>query len=218
MLSRLHLSVILLIAAAIWGTMLLVEGVAISGTWFRPFSAVVGILVLLLAAFDLWAWRLRFLQGWFVPRPDIRGTWSVELRSDWKDPTTDTIVAPIAAYLVVRQTFSTLSLRMLTPESSSELVAAEISKAADGTYRLAGVYRNEPKLSVRDRSPIHFGAIALEIQGDPVKDLVGCYWTDRGTRGELRSLGRHARSASSFDEARSLLPRAPSAAPLPVSR
>ena len=154
MLSRLHLSVILLLAAGIWGVMLVVEGVAVSGTWFRPFSTVVGVLLLLLVAFDLWAWRLRFLQGWFVPRPDIRGTWRVELRTDWKDPTTGGVVAPITAYLVVRQTYSTLSLRMLTPESSSELAAAEISKAADGTYRLAAVYRNEPKLSVRDRSPI----------------------------------------------------------------
>jgi SMODS-associating 2TM, beta-strand rich effector domain len=216
MLSRLHLSAILLIAAAIWGTMLLVEGVAINGTWFRPFSAVVGILVLLLAAFDLWAWRLRFLQGWFVPRPDIRGTWSVELRSDWKDPTTNAVIAPIAAYLVVRQTFSALSLRMLTPESSSELLAAEISKAADGTYRLAGVYRNEPKLAVRDRSPIHYGAITLEIQGDPVKDLAGHYWTDRSTRGELRSRGRHTRIASSFDDARSLFPQTAPAVPPPA--
>lgn len=208
MLSRLHLSVILLLAAGIWGTMLIVDGVAVSGTWFHPFSTVVGVLLLLLVAFDLWAWRLRFLQGWFVPRPDVRGTWRVELRSDWKGPTTNEVVAPIAAYLVVRQTFSTLSLRMLTSESSSELVAAEISKATDGTYRLAGVYRNEPRLSVRDRSPIHYGAIVLDVQGEPVKDLVGYYWTDRSTRGELRSFGRHASLASSFGEARALLPEA----------
>ena len=211
MLNRLHLSVILLLAAAIWGTMLVVEGVAVSGTWFRPFSTVVGVLLLLLVAFDLWAWRLRFLQGWFVPRPDIRGTWRVELHSDWKDPTTKEVVAPIAAYLVVRQTFSTLSLRMLTSESSSELVAAEISKASDGTYRLAAVYRNEPKLSVRDRSPIHYGAIVLDVQGDPVKDLVGYYWTDRSTRGELRTLARHDTIAGSFREAEVLLTAGPGA-------
>lgn len=206
MLSRLHLSVILLLAAGIWGTMLVVEGVAVSGTWFRPFSTVVGILLLLLVAFDLWAWRLRFLQGWFVPRPDIRGTWRVELRSDWKNPVTNEVVAPIPGYLVVRQTFSTLSLRMLTSESSSELVAAEISKATDGTYRLAAVYRNEPKLSVRDRSPIHYGAIVLDVQGDPAKDLVGYYWTDRKTRGELRTLARHDTIAGSFSQAEALLP------------
>ena len=209
MLSRLHLSVILLIAASIWGTMLIVEGVSVSGTWFGPFSTVVGALVLLLSAFDVWAWRLRLLHGWFVPRPDIRGTWRVELFSNWVDPSTNEVVAPIAAYLVVRQTFSTLSLRMLTSESSSELVAAEISRANDGTYRLAAVYRNEPKLSVRDRSAIHYGAIMLTVQGDPVKDLDGYYWTDRHTRGDLRTLARHETIASSFREAELLLPTAP---------
>src|SRR5262245_13979619 len=123
MLSRLHLSAILLVAAAIWGAMLVFEGVAINGTWFRPFSTVVGVLLLLLVAFDLWAWRWRFLRGWFVPRPDLRGTWRVELQSEWKNPATDTVVGPIVAYLVVRQTFSSLSVRMLTAESASELVA-----------------------------------------------------------------------------------------------
>lgn len=201
MLSRLHLSALLLVAAALWGGMLVFEGVAVSGRWFRPFSTVVGVVLLLLVAFDLWAWRLRFLQGWFVPRPDLRGTWRVELHSDWTDPTTNQIVGPIAAYLVVRQTFSTLSLRMLTPESSSELVAAEISKAVDGTYRLAAVYRNEPKLSIRDRSPIHYGAIVLDVQGDPVTDLVGHYWTDRSTRGQLKTIGRDVRLFSSFERA-----------------
>ena len=43
MLSRLHLSTILLIAAALWGGMLVFEGVAVNGTWFRPFSTVVGV-------------------------------------------------------------------------------------------------------------------------------------------------------------------------------
>lgn len=206
MLSRLHLSAILLVASALWGGLLLYQGVAVKGSWFHPFSGVVGVLVLLLAAFDVWAWRLRILQGWFVPRPNLRGTWRVELQSDWKDPSTDRIIGSIVAYLVVRQTFSTLSIRMLTAESASELVAAEINKASDGTYRLAAVYRNEPKLSVRDRSPIHYGAIVLDVQGDPAKDLAGYYWTDRNSRGELRTLARHDAIASSFTEAQKLLP------------
>jgi hypothetical protein len=169
MLGRLHLSVILIIAAGIWGLLLVINGVAVSGTWFRPFSTVVGVLLILLAIFDLWAWRLRVLRGWFVPRPDIRGTWQIELHSNWKDPITSEGIAPISAYLAVRQTFSTLSLRMVTAESSSELVSGDITKAADGTYRLGAVYRNEPKLNVRDRSPIHYGAIVLDVQGDPAK-------------------------------------------------
>lgn len=206
MLSRLHLSTILVVAAALWGGVLVVEGVAVNGTWIRPFSTVVGVLLLLLAAFDLWAWRLRVLHGWFVPRPDLRGTWRIELQSDWKDPATDAVIGPIVAYLVVRQTFSSLSIRMLTAESASELVAAEINKAGDGTYRLAAVYRNEPKLSVRERSPIHYGALLLDVQGDPVKNLAGYYWTDRNSRGEVRTLTRHGTIVGSFKEAQALLP------------
>lgn len=213
MLSRLHLSVILLLAASIWGAVLVLNGVAVNGAWFRPFSTVVGVLLLIFVAFDLWAWRWRLLHGWFVPRPDLRGTWRVELQSDWKNPATGTVIEPIVAYLVVRQTFSSLSARMLTAESASELVAAEINKASDGTYRLAAVYRNEPKLSVRDRSPIHFGALVLDVQGDPARDLAGHYWTDRNSRGEVRTLARQASLAGSFKEALALLPPGSGAAP-----
>ena len=46
MLSRLHLSTILIIAAVLWGAALLFAGVAIKVTWFQPFSVVVGVLVL----------------------------------------------------------------------------------------------------------------------------------------------------------------------------
>lgn len=70
---------------------------------------------------------------------------------------------------------------------------------------------------MRDRSPIHYGAIVLDVQGDPVKDLVGYYWTERSTRGELRSLARHVTIASSFDEARLLLPPAAVAVSSPVA-
>jgi hypothetical protein len=211
MLSRLHLSAVLLVASMIWGGLLLSQGIAVTGSWFHPFSGVVGALVLVLAVFDLWGWRLRILRGWFVPRPDLRGTWQVELQSDWKDPATDKVVGPIVAYFVVRQTFSSLSVRMLTAESKSELVAAEINKATDGTYRLGAIYRNEPKLSVRDRSPIHYGAIMLAVQGDPAKELAGYYWTDRNSRGELRTMARHNLIASSFNEAQTLLPPSTSA-------
>jgi hypothetical protein len=199
--SRLHLSTILLAAAILWGAALVVEGVAVSGAWFHPFSGVVGALVLLLAIFDIWAWRLRILQGWFVPRPDIRGTWQVELRSDWKDPRTGERLGPVTVYLAVRQTFSTLSIRMMSAESTSALVASEIKKDVDGTYRVAGIYHNEPKLSVRERSSLHYGAFLLSVQGDPAKDLAGHYWTDRSTQGELQSLARHATISLSFGEA-----------------
>lgn len=201
MLNRLHLSAILLAAVGVWGVMLLFEGVAVSATMLRPFSTVVGVLLLLLLIFDLWAWRFRILQGWFVPRPDVRGTWRVELQSDWKKPETGEMIGPIVAFLVVRQTFSMISMRMLTAESSSELVGAEIAKAADGTYRISGVYRNEPKLSIRDRSPIHYGALLLDVEGEPVERVVGHYWTDRHSRGQIVSTAHNSDIFTSFESA-----------------
>lgn len=38
---------------------------------FKPFSTVVGVVAFLLAAFDLFLWRLSWLQGWFVKRPHL---------------------------------------------------------------------------------------------------------------------------------------------------
>lgn len=202
MLSRLHLSTILVIAAVLWGAALLIAGVAIKVTWFEPFSVVVGILVLILAAFDLWLWRMSWLRGWFVHRPCIRGTWKASLRSQWTDPQTGKTPPAIEAYIAVRQTYSMLSMRLMTEESASELLGAEMVCAADGTCRVAGVYRNEPRLAVRERSPIHYGAVLLEVEGDPPVRLAGHYWTDRDSRGELLTGAHHAGVLPNFDAAR----------------
>ena len=155
MIEKLHLSAIILTAAAIWGVLLILEGVAVSPGLIRPYSTVVGVLTMLLTAFDLWAWRLPILQGWLVKRPVLTGTWRAEIHSNWIDPATGHRIAPIAAFMVIRQTFSTLTLSLLTDESRSELLGAEISRGQDGTYRVFGVYRNEPRFAVRHRSEIH---------------------------------------------------------------
>jgi hypothetical protein len=199
--SRIHLSAILLIAATLWAAFLSFADVPLSTTWFRPFSPVLSVLLLLFVAFDLWAWRFRLLQGWFVPRPDVRGTWQVVLRSNWKDPATGQTIAPITTFLVIRQTFSMISMRMLTAESSSELVAAAIGKASDGTYQISGVYLNQPKLSVRERSPMHYGAFLLSVEGSPVESLSGHYWTDRETKGEMMSVARRGAVFARFERA-----------------
>ena len=144
-----------------------------------------GYLVLILAAFDLWIWRISMLRGWFVKRPCIHGTWKASLQSQWTDPETGTAPPAIAAYIAIRQTYSMLSMRLMTEESTSEILGAEMVRAPDDTYRVAGVYRNEPRLSVRERSPIHYGAVLLQVEGEPASRLTGHYWTDRSSRGEV---------------------------------
>lgn len=195
--SRLQLSTFLVMAAILWGLSLVMMGIAISPIWLRPLSIVTGGLLMALAAFDKRLWRLRLLHGWFVHRPDVNGTWRVIIR-----PVNNPGVSQVDGFMVIRQTFSTLSLRLLTAESSSELLAGSVVRAPDETYSLAGVYRNDPRLAVRDRSPIHHGGILLQVIGDPPAALKGHYWTDRSSCGEIELADRDPRVFHDFDSAR----------------
>src|SRR5207244_1086903 len=123
---------------------------------------------------------------WFVDRPYLKGTWKGVLVSSYVDPATQKPVPPIEAYLVIRQTYSSIHLRLMTKESASESVANNIPKGEDGVYSVASVYRNTPQLAHRHRSAIHHGALIMRVEGDPVMALTGEYWTDRMTRGEMR--------------------------------
>lgn len=197
MISRIQLSALILIAALVWGLALIAEGIQVTPAWFRPFSLVVGILVTLLTLVDRWLWRWRWLQLGFFPMPDLRGTWRVSLRpaAPWNDP------PERIAYMVVRQTYSSITFRLFTAESSSESIAARVMKAEDGTFSIAAVYRNTPRLSLRETSPIHLGALKLDVRGDPPVSLSGQYWTDRKSQGELVLTDRSWYLASSFEEA-----------------
>ena len=203
MISRLHLSTLLGFAALVGAVLLVIDGVDVQFGWLGVVGGTVSVMMLVLLAFENWIWAWPWLQGWFVQRPDLRGTWRVRIDSSWMGED-GTPVKPIDAFLVIRQTYSKLSIRMLTPESSSEMVGCSIERAEDGVYRVAGTYWNRPRISVRDRSPIHFGAVALDIQGEPPTVLEGHYWTDRLTRGEMTARDLVPRAAHSIEEARRL--------------
>ena len=204
MLTKNQLTIILFVAALIWGALLILAGVSVDPSLFKPFSRVVGILVLLLAASDLWLWKIPLFARWLAKRPVIQGTWRGVINSRWKDPATGSTPGPIEAYMVIHQTFSSLSMRLHTTESSSELLGAEISYAQDGTCELSGVYRNEPKAAVLHRSPIHHGGILLRVIGRPVSSLKGKYWTDRNSAGDMELVERRGSLAEDFESARAL--------------
>ena len=196
MLSRLHLSVILLTAAAVWGIALILAGFQITPDWFKPFSIVVGVLIVLLSVADKWLWRMKWLRPWLFNMPELHGTWRVHLQ-----PTAPaTSPREVTAFMVIRQTFSTISLRLYTAESHSETLSARVVRCDDGTCNVAAVYRNTPRLQVRDQSPLHHGALLLSVQGDPPKTLAGQYWTDRLSQGEMTLSHRAARLAHCYDE------------------
>lgn len=186
MVSRLHLSVFIGIAAALWATLLLIDGVTVTANWFRPFSAVVGAMVLLLLGFEKWGWRWKFLHPWFVSQPNIQGTWKGELTSLWTDPATGKCPDPIEVYLVIKQTLSSIRVRLITKESQSDCLVASICDDAGATHSLVGTYLNTPKITQREGSPIHHGGMVLRISSPGYGLLGGEYWTDRGTKGGMR--------------------------------
>jgi len=202
MIAERHIKAIIYIAVLAWTVVLYVNHQAIKSAWLQPLSTVITIVLYAVMAFDLWLWKIPLLHNWFVKRPVIAGTWRVEIRSNWKNPETGIGIAPVAGYMVIRQTFSTLSLRLLTEESSSELVGTEIVCSADGLYCVSGVYRNEPRFQARERSPIHYGAVWLRILDEPSQKVIGHYWTDRDTAGEMELTYRQNKKFQTFQSAR----------------
>lgn len=206
MISRLHLTPIVLLVGIAWLVLLVINGVAVELRWLGSLTTVVPVVLVLLGVFDNWLWKSRWLSGWFTNRPVLCGTWQVVLQTEWVDPITGTTPGPITCYMAVRQTFSTLSMRLMTLESSSWLIAHNIVRSNDGVYQVAGVYMNRPQLKQRGessekRSEIHYGALLLDVQGRPATSLQGHYWTDRRTRGTMQFRAKKDTVYESFEEA-----------------
>jgi hypothetical protein len=195
-----YVRAIIYTAVVVWAIVLLVTGQQLSSVLLRPISTVTSLVVLLSIAFELWLWKLPFLHGWLIKRPVIQGTWRAELRSNWRDPS-GAAIPLVEGYVIIRQTFLNLSLRLLTEESNSHLVGTEIICTADGLYCVAGVYRNEPRYRDRARSQIHYGAVWLQVIETPAPMLEGHYWTDRNTAGEMRLINKQKKKFQDFQSA-----------------
>jgi hypothetical protein len=200
MTSRFQAQVIIGIAVLVWALMLLTQGVTLKASYLQPYSLAVGVVILLLFAFDHWLWRIPLLAR-VLHCPLLRGTWRGQLRSTWKDSTTSQAIEPIDVFLVVRQTYSTISQRLMTKESSSRSLVASLEVSRDEVPTLSSMYQNMPDLLKQGRSRIHHGALMLEVQGNPANRLKGYYWTDRDTKGEVSLDARSKKVYTSFDEA-----------------
>lgn len=204
-LERLHISAFLGIAAVIWWVVLLSQGTHSSIAHAAPFGTVVGSLVVLGSLFESRLWRWPRLHGWFVRRPDLRGTWRVELQSDWTDPETQRPGPTIICYMGVVQTLSTLQMHLMTSESESWLIAERVNPSPSAVgYEIAGVYRNKPEIHLRgERSEIHLGGLLLETHGPANRPdaLTGEYWTDRKTKGRLTLTERLPEVYTRFEDA-----------------
>lgn len=151
---------------------------------FYTLSVILAIIGALVWIFYRWAWAWPGF-GHVFKRPDLRGTWAGVIRSEWINPATGQKIGPIDSYLVIRQSFGAIHIRLLSAESSSITQTAALTRESDGAITLNGAYRNDPKNSIRGRSAIHHGGLVLRVGGPPPVSMSGHYWTDRNTKGEL---------------------------------
>jgi hypothetical protein len=202
MITKVQLTTILLFSAFIWGIVLFLDGISISLVLLKPITSVTGVVIFILAFFDKWAWHWKIFYPWLVATPYIEGTWKGEIKSNWNNLETYQGIENIDAFFVIRQKFSSIHAQLITNESSSELLSGEIIKNPDETWQFIGIYRNTPKLSIRERSPIHHGAMILNIVGHSPYGLEGQYWTDRDTKGELSFFDYNKDKFSNFTSAK----------------
>lgn len=204
MLTRLHISSFIGLIFIFWVLVLWIQGESILNiNYAKPFSLVVGVITALVFIFNKYMWSWKIFRGWYVKRPDLRGTWRVELRSNFVKPETNKQIKPIYGYAVIRQSLTFLSVRLMTKESRSVLVAHSIEQQEDtDLFKLVGVYRNEPKIELQDAgSSIHHGAFSLDVHGSPVYELTGHYWTDRTTKGGMTLSNKVKKLYDTYEQA-----------------
>jgi hypothetical protein len=189
--------VLFLVWAVVW-----IEGQRLSAhSVSHAFSYVVTILWALLFCWNRWLWSWPVIR-WLSRRPNLKGTWKGFVQSDWPNQQADKKAESIDVYVVIRQTYSTLNVRLFSRESSSVSLCATLLSDAENIYQIAVMYLNTPTTLHVEKSPISHGGMLLNIRGgDPVQQLDGGYWTDRRTKGEIK-LAEHAKVlCTGFDNA-----------------
>lgn len=163
-----------------------------AATFFGPLPKVALADVVLITLFLKWGWKIKWLQGWLVPFPDLSGTWLGSLQTDWVDEEGNT-PGPIPTMLTIKQSFGQMSCKMWTGEMRSYSVDEAFRINSERQVReLSYSYTSNPDTKLRNRSTPHDGTARLSIIGHPPERLEGEYWTQRSTKGTIK-LSLHTR-------------------------
>lgn len=176
------------ISAAAWFSLAYFNGLDLSKVknFFGLIPKVVSIDLLVVAAFVKWGWKLKIFRGWLVPFPNLNGSWVGFIHSDWKNPETGEKPPPIPVMLTINQSFFHISCMMCTSEmESSSYSEGFLLEPERQIKNLAYSYASKPRLSLNERSIPHDGTAVFKIIENPKQKLVGRYWTERLTKGEI---------------------------------
>jgi SMODS-associating 2TM, beta-strand rich effector domain len=170
----------------VYAAALFAAGVRLGDGLKSALSYLPTLTTLFVVAFDKWLWRwpgIRRMHG----RPILNGLWLTELT-----PGKDSHIpdagnwGPIEAYIIIEQTFWSISITQLTKESESHSRAAVfIPRTESKRSVLSFTYDNQPGRKHLSRSPRHVGACEFEVSGTAPTELKGSYFTDRFTAGDM---------------------------------
>ena len=187
---------VILLAAAISGALALLQGGKIDSALLRAVIPTSSAVILLLIIFDRWAWRWPYIHK-LVKRPNLRGTWKCELRSNYGGRADEAI----ESYLVIDQTYTQICVRMLFDRSQSISMSGGLVDEG-GRCVLYYVFRSEKNALEPDSNPPARGAADLKVSRKPIIGLEGDYWMERGTKGTLVTVGHSTTLYDTFGVAR----------------
>lgn len=186
--------IVIALAAALWFAIAYALDAPLDAKWLKPAGFVMSGVVLALLAFDVLLWR--WLPLVVTKRPNIRGTWKAELHYQWPE---DEPPKSKDCYLVVHQTFSTVSAQMYFDISSSESRSADI-RTQDRRRSLWWSYLSMA-YEFDNANPPHRGAAEVVISTVPKTILQGTYWTERKTKGSITTSGRSKKLYEDYHQA-----------------
>jgi hypothetical protein len=183
--------VVIFLAAGFWLLLTFVLDVPVDTMWLKSLGGIASGVVLVLLAFDSLLWR--WLPEALTRRPVLRGTWRASLQYQWP---MDEPQKSKDCYIVIRQTFSKVSVDMLLDISESHSTSADLIER-NGRRFLCFSYWSSARTTEREGNPPHRGGAELAVSTKPRTRLEGDYWTERRTIGHISTLGH---SSTLFDD------------------
>jgi hypothetical protein len=184
-----YIYLIVIISALAWLVFAYKDGIDLSNVkdFLKLLPKVVTVDMILIGVFVRFAWKWKIFKGWLVPFPNLNGTWLGYIYSDWINPQTGTRAEPIPAMLCIHQSFSHTNCVMHTGEMKSYSIAEGFNINQDQQIKqLSYIYTSKTRALLSERNPQHDGAMIFDIIGDESKKLIGKYWTERKTKGEIK--------------------------------
>lgn len=197
-------SITIAIAAVISLLYIFIQDAKMTLTNFgRAVSFGISITTLFWTFYFTTGWKWNF-TNWVFYRPNINGTWSGNLISDYIDEAGNKI-SPIEFYIVIRQSFIRIHFTTFTKDFVGVSYAETFSLDKDkGLKNVAFLYKKDSSQSNDEH--LREGATELRlILSKNEKKLEGKYWSNTKTQGNINVNFITGDHVDSFENAKKLI-------------